>query len=122
MLEAAEQRLQRFVLLLAAGITLLLVLAEGTVLKASQTGKQPIDQIVLEPVILVGDKGDEVQIPVGIAPARDLKDFRPDHALGVVLDSCGLKRDGLKKLAQLTVKASNQIQIRHAFLDFRRLG
>ena len=54
MLEAAEQRLQCFVLLLAAGVTLLLVLAEGTVLKASQAGKQHIDQIVLKPVILVG--------------------------------------------------------------------
>ena len=79
MLEAAEQRLQCFVLLLAAGVTLLLVLAEGTVLKASQAGKQHIDQIVLKPVILVGDKGDEVQIPVGIAPARDLKDLRADQ-------------------------------------------
>jgi len=42
--------------------------------------------------------------------------------MGVVLDPCGFKRNGLKKLAQLTVKASNQIQIRHALLDFRRLG
>lgn len=122
MLEAAEQGFQRFVVLLAPGLALLLVRADRAIVKASQAGKQHVDQVVLEPVILVGDKGDEVEIAVGIAPARDLKDLRPDHAMGVLLDSCGFKRDGLKKLAQLTVKVSNQIQICHALLDFRRLG
>ena len=32
------------------------------------------------------------------------------------------KRDGLKRRAQLMVKASNQIQIRHALLNLRWLG
>jgi len=42
-LKAAEQGFQRFVLLLAPGVALLLVRADRTVVKASQTGKQHID-------------------------------------------------------------------------------
>ena len=42
--------------------------------------------------------------------------------MGVVLDPPRFKRDGLKRRAQLMVKASNQIQICHALLDLRWLG
>jgi hypothetical protein len=52
------------------GVTLLLVFTQGTVLKALQAGKQHINQIVLEPKILVSNKGDDVQIAVRIVPAR----------------------------------------------------
>jgi hypothetical protein len=58
--------------LLAAGVTPLLVFTQGAVLKALQAGKQQINQIVLEPEILVSNKGDDVQIAVWIVPARDL--------------------------------------------------
>ena len=40
----------------------------------------------------------------------------------LVLDPPRFKPDGLKRRAQLMVKASNQIQICHALLDLRRLG
>ena len=43
---------------------------QGAVLKALQAGKQHINQIVLEPEILVSNKGDDVQIAVRIVPAR----------------------------------------------------
>jgi hypothetical protein len=78
------------VALLAAGVTLLLVFTQGAVLKALQAGKQHINQIVLEPEILVSNKCDDVQIAVRIVPARDLEDFRFDDAMGVVLDPLGL--------------------------------
>jgi len=74
-LEAAEQRLQYFVVLLAAAVTLLLVLADRAIVKTSQASKQHIDQVVLEPIILVSDEGDEVQIPAGIIPANELEDL-----------------------------------------------
>jgi hypothetical protein len=53
------------VLLLAPGVTLLLVLANRAILKVPQTGEQHIHQVVLKPVKLVRDEGDDVQIPVG---------------------------------------------------------
>ena len=65
----------RVVVLVMAGIILLLVRAAGTVLKAPQTGEQPIDQIVVKPVVLMGDEGHHVQIAIRIIPTRDLKDF-----------------------------------------------
>jgi len=61
LLQATEQGFQRFVALLAAGVTLLLVLADGPILEASKASEQHIDQVVLKPVILVSDKGDKVQ-------------------------------------------------------------
>ena len=63
-----------------------LVLADRPILKAPQAGKQHIDQVVLELVILVSNKGEEVQIPVGVVPPHELKDLRLDHTVGVVLD------------------------------------
>ena len=90
MVEVSDQSLQRFVALLAAGVTLLLVFTQGAVLKALQAGEQHINQIVLEPEILVSNKGDDVQIAVRIVPARDLEDFRFDDAVGVVQYSLGV--------------------------------
>jgi hypothetical protein len=49
--------------LLAAGVTLLLVFR----------APQHVNQVVLEPEILVSNKGDDVQIAVRIVPARDWK-------------------------------------------------
>src|SRR5258705_7527525 len=93
-------------------------LTARVVLKALQTGEQHINQIVLESEILVSNKGDDVQIAVRIVPARDLEDFRFDDAVGVVLDPLGVQRESLERRVQLMVKASHQVQIRHALLDF----
>jgi hypothetical protein len=120
--ELSDQSLQRFVALLAAGGTLLLVFAQGAVPKALQAGEQHINQVVLEPKILVSNKGDDVQIAVRIVPARDLEDFRFDDAMSVVLDPLGVQRESLEHRAQLMIKASHQVQIRHLLLDLGRPG
>ena len=52
-------------LLVAPGVTLLLLLANRAILKAPQAGEQHIHQVVLKPAKLVRDEGDDVQIPVG---------------------------------------------------------
>jgi hypothetical protein len=49
LVELSDQSLQRFVALFAASVTLLLVFAQGVVLKALQAGEQHINKVVLEP-------------------------------------------------------------------------
>jgi len=110
------------VLLLAPGVTLLLVLANRAILKAPQAGEQHIHQVVLKPVKLVRDEGDDVQIPVGVIPARELEDLRAEDALGVVPNPSRHECEGLKGWAQLIVKATNQAQIDHPLFDLGGFG
>ena len=79
-------------------------------------------KVVLEPIILVSDKGEEVQIAVRVVAANELEDLRPNDVVGVVSDPLGLKRESLKRSARLKVKPLHQIQIRHLFFDLGRFG
>ena len=54
-------------------------LANRAILKAPQAGEQHIHQVVLKPVNLVRDEGGDVQIPVGVIPARELENLRAER-------------------------------------------
>ena len=98
------------------------VRADRAIVKAPQAGKQRIDQVVLEAVILVSDESEEMQIAVRIVAANELENFRSEHAVGIVQDSSGLQSESLKGWPQLMIKVANQIQIGHALFNLRRLG
>ena len=75
------------VALLAVRVTLLLMLALRGVLITLQTAQQTIDEVILEPVVLMGDERQHMQVAVFIGAADDLKDFRFDDAVGIVVDA-----------------------------------
>jgi hypothetical protein len=120
--KVGDQRFQRLVALLPAGITLFFMLALCAVLKTLQTGEQDIYEVVLEPIILMGDKSDEVKIAVRIVTTSQLKDLGFDDAVGKVLDTVLVERQPIQHGFERLIKPLYQIKIRHTLLDFRRLG
>lgn len=71
MIEKADERFERVVALLAPHVTLILVLALGAVLEGLQAAQEDIDQVVVQPVILMRDEGCQMQVSfVRAAPRR----------------------------------------------------
>ena len=72
--------------LLAAVVAGLLVVALRGVDRRLQGRDQHVDEVVLEPPILMGDERDQVEVTVLLGPAGDLEDVRADDAVGVIPD------------------------------------
>ena len=87
MVKKADEHFERFIALLAPHVTLVFVLAMRAVVKGSQTGQEDIDQVVVQPVVLMRDKGSEMQIPFLLGASGQLKDLGFDDAIGIVLDA-----------------------------------
>jgi hypothetical protein len=78
------EHFERFIALLASHVTLVLVLAKCAVVKGLQTGQEDIDQVVVQPIVLIRDKGNEMQIPFPLDASGQLKDLGFDDAIGIV--------------------------------------
>ena len=52
--------------MLAPHVTLVLVLAKCAVVKGLQAVQEDIDQVVVQPVVLMRDKGYEMQVPFAL--------------------------------------------------------
>lgn len=89
---------------------------------ALQADEQHVDQVVLKPIVLMGDKGDEVKVAVFLLAAGELENFRFDDAIGVVSDALRVERQGLEHGRQALVEVLDQGQIGHAFFDFGGFG
>jgi hypothetical protein len=98
------------------------MLAQCAVLKTLQTAQQDIHQVILEPVILMSDKGDEGQITVFLIATSQLKDFGFDDTVSKVLDTVLVERQPNEHRFERLIKLLNQIKIRHTLLDLRRPG
>lgn len=88
-IEKADERFERVVALLAPHVTLILVLALGAVLEGSHAAQEDIDQVVVQPVILMRDEGRQMQVSFVRAAPGELKDLRFDDAVGIVLNAVG---------------------------------
>jgi hypothetical protein len=76
-----DEHFERFIALLASHVTLVLVLAKRAVVKGLQTGQEDIDQVVVQPIVLMRDKGNEMQIPFPLGASGQLKDLGFDDAI-----------------------------------------
>src|SRR6516165_1153025 len=59
MVKEPDEHFERFVALLAPHVTLVLVLAKCAVVEGLQAGQEDIDQVVVQPIVLMRDKGYE---------------------------------------------------------------
>jgi hypothetical protein len=79
-----DEHFERFIALLASHVTLVFVLAKRAVVKGLQTGQEDIDQVVVQPIVLIRDKRNEMQIPFALGASSQLKDLGFDDAIRIV--------------------------------------
>ena len=98
------------------------VLAQCAILKTLQTAQEDIDQVILKPVILMSDKGEEMKIAIFLLATGQLKDLGFDDAVGIVLDAVLVERQFIQYGFERLIKSFNQSKIARALFHFGRLG
>ena len=73
-------------------------------------------------LILMSDKGEEMEIAIFLLGKGQLKDLGFDDAVGIVLDAVLVKRQFIQFGFERLIKSFNQSKIARAFFHFRRLG
>ena len=68
----------------SASVTHLLVLALSSVQVCLKHVEEDIEQVILEPEILVGNEGNQMQISVFTGTSCHLEDLRLDDTVGIV--------------------------------------
>src|SRR5258708_19212660 len=69
-----DEHFERFIAVLAPHVTLVLVLAKCAVVEGLQAAQEDIDQVVVQPIVLMRDKGYEMQVPFALGASGQLKD------------------------------------------------
>jgi hypothetical protein len=98
------------------------VLAKRAVVKGLQTGQEDIDQVVVQPIVLMRDKGNEMQIPFPLGASGQLKDLGFDDAIGIVLNAVLAEGEMIQHGFEQSIAGFNQLQIGDPFFHFRRFG
>jgi hypothetical protein len=82
---------------------LLLVIACGGRLQGLDHAQQPVDEGVVKPVVLVGDEGDGMEVPIDLGASAQLEHLGSQHPAGVVANTGGPEIEGLEHRRDLVV-------------------
>ena len=121
-LDGIEQTGQLIVALITARVAAILMLTQAGVLVRLQGSQQRIHQIVLHAVELVGDKGDDVKIAIGVRPAGELEDLRSEDAARMVAHTLPTESQDGQNADQPIVHFFQVEQIVRPLLDLAGLG
>src|SRR5260221_1709249 len=117
-----DEHFERFIAVLAPHVTLVLVLAKCAVVEGLQAAQEDIDQVVVQPIVLVRDKGYEMQVPFALGASGQLKDLGFDDAIGIVLNAVLAEGEMIQYRFEQSIAGFDQLQIGDPFFHFRRFG
>jgi hypothetical protein len=105
-----------------AEVAPLLVLPKRAVVRPLHAGQEDVDQVVLEPVVLVSEEGKEVQVSIRGLPARELEDLGPDDTLRKIADAIRGEPQPVQHKRAPLVEGADPFQVGGPLLDLGGLG